>query len=63
MKEIIIKDYKELSKLKVIKEKSFIVNLSNCIISKKRRIIDVLCGSTLNGYIQKINKDMYKIII
>lgn len=62
MKIIKIKEYNDLKELKEINEKKFIMNLEECILSQKERVIDFLCGLTFfNGSMKKINRDEYEI--
>ena len=56
--------YSELEKIKELKENEFIVNLEDCSMSQRTRIIDFLSGlAFLNGSLKKINANEFEVKI
>lgn len=64
MKKIKMNVYSELEKIKELKENEFIVNLEDCSMSQRTRIIDFLSGlAFLNGSLKKINANEFEVKI
>lgn len=62
MKKIKINNYEDLKKVRDIKEDIFIVNLKDCILSHKTRVIDFFGGLTFyHGSIKKLTCYEYEI--
>lgn len=64
MKKIKMEVYSELEKIKELKENEFIINLEDCSVQQRERIIDFLSGLTfLNGSLKKRNNCEFEIKI
>ncbi len=59
-----LEKYQDIEKLRVNLENEFVVNLEECDLKAKERIIDFLSGLVfLKGHLKKINKNEYKVVI
>lgn len=64
MKKIKIDVYGELEKIKEFKENEFIIDLEDCPLKQRERIMDFLSGLTfLNGSLKKLNNHEFEIKI
>lgn len=65
MNKIEITSFKELETLKdKLQENNFIIDLANCEINERGRVIDFFAGLTFfNGSIKKLTKDEFEITI
>lgn len=59
-----LEKYQDIEKLRVNLENEFVVNLEECDLKGKERIIDFLSGLVfLKGSLKKINKNEYRVVI
>lgn len=64
MKKIKIDSYSALEKIKELEENEFIINLEDCPINQRKRIVDFLGGLTfLNGSLKKMNSNEFEVKI
>lgn len=66
MKKIEINRFGEVEKFeeKLKQEKDFIIDLNNCDIKERIRIIDFFCGvAFLNGKIKKLSPNQFEVIL
>lgn len=64
MENIKIKNYSDLEKIKELNVNKFIINLKDCELKQKERVIDFFCGLTfLHGSMKKINSNEFEIRI
>ncbi len=59
-----LEKYQDIKELRDNLKNEFVVNLEECDLKAKERIIDFLTGLVfLKGSLKKINKNEYKVII
>lgn len=64
MKRMKMNAYGDLEKIKEIKENEFILDLEDCPLKPRERIMDFLSGLTfLNGSLKKLNNHEFEIKI
>lgn len=64
LKKIKIDVYSELEKIKEFKENEFIIDLKDCSMKQRERIVDFLSGLVfLKGSIKKLNNNEFEVKI